>query len=132
MHFLPGALQSYSHYHTVVGRDVEISYDCYGINVSNWWSINGYSLHDQAPMYEFNKQNEKLKHCISTLTLRLLNVKLNYTGDYIAYPSKVPEFSTDGVHKTVHLSKLFIPPWETHTYGVSGYSACVGDLIYCV
>ncbi|XP_065892604.1 uncharacterized protein [Dysidea avara] len=126
VHFLPGALHSYSHYHTVVGRDVEISYDCYGINVSNWWAINGFSLHDQAPMYEFNMQNEKLKHCISTLTLRLLNVKLNYTGDYIAYPSKVPEFSTDGVHKTVHLMVHKYPTLLNKTLEIQDGAAYLG------
>ena len=101
--FLPGALHSYFHYHTVVGRDVEISYDCHGRNVVNWWAINGVSLSNKAALYQFDKHSQNHKNCVDTLTLRLLHVHINYTGDYFAYPSKDTEFSTDGIHKIVHL-----------------------------
>ena len=84
---------------------MEISYDCHGRNVVNWWAINGVSLLDQAALYQFDKHSQNLKYCVDTLTLRLLKVHLNYTGDYVAYPSKDTEFSTDGIHKIVHLGK---------------------------
>ena len=99
---LSGGAESHHQRHTVEGRNVSFSYRCTGINVSNWWGVDGFEI--SYPV-KFNKSNSSFG-CVNTLTLTLYDVSLDYSNAYTAYPSTSTHFNPTGINVTVYLSEL--------------------------
>ena len=100
---LQGGAESHHQCHTVEGRNVSFSYRCTGINVSNWWGVDGCEISTYPVKFD---ENISSFGCDNTLTLTLYDVSLNYSNAYTAYPSTSTHFNTTGINVTVHLSKL--------------------------
>ena len=103
MEILPGGAESHHECHTVEGRNISFTYRCTGIDVINWWGVDGYEI--STYQIKFDESNSSFG-CISSLTLTLYNVTLDYSNAYTAYPSTNTQFSITGVNLTVHLSEL--------------------------
>ena len=116
MEILPGGAESHHECHTVEERTVSFTYRCTGIDVINWWGVDGYEI-STYPI-KFNESNSSFG-CISSLTLTLYNVTLDYSNAYTAYPSTNTQFSITGVNLTVHLSEL-----NTYVYVHSFVRVC--------
>ena len=106
VNFLPGTFKKYHDYHTVEGLNVTFTYDCYGSIADNWWAVDGYpiSRHSAPNTYDYKKELSYEK-CINILTLILYNVRMNYTNNYSAYPSRSGTFNRTGLRAIAHLSE---------------------------
>ena len=100
---LLGSVESHHECHTVEGRIISFTYRCTGNDVLNWWGVGGYEI-SMYPI-KFDESNSSFG-CISSLTLTLYDVTLDYSNAYTAYPSTNTHFSITGVNLTVLLSKL--------------------------
>ena len=103
MEILPDGAGSHHECHTVEGRTVSFSYRCTGIDVINWWGVDGHKISTYP--FKFDESNSSFG-CKNHLTLTLYDVTLDYSNTYTAYPSTSTHFSITGINLTFHLSEL--------------------------